>query len=124
MADHDEVADLLPLTHTAFHVLLALADGPLHGYGIAREAEEASGGAVSMGPGTLYGALQRLDEKGLIREAPTPDDVEGRHADRRKYYRITVEGRATLRAEATRLSRVVERARAKIALDAPGRGGR
>lgn len=123
MSEPQPPEDLLPLTPTAFHVLLALADGPLHGYGIGREAEEASGGAVSMGPGTLYGALQRLEEQGLIREAPTPDDAEGRHADRRKYYRITEKGRAAVTAEASRLSRVVERARAKIALDAPGGGG-
>lgn len=123
MNEPDAPRETLPLTPVVFHVLLALADGPAHGYGIAREAEEASGGAVSMGPGTLYGSLQRLDERGLIREAATPDDARGRHTERRKYYRITDAGRSALRAEASRLSRVVERARDKVALDGGGHVG-
>lgn len=123
MSTDDDVRDLLPLTPVVFHVLLALAEGPGHGYAIARDAEEASDGAVSMGPGTLYGSLQRLEDRGLIREAATPEDAEGRHTERRKYYRITGRGRAVLRAESARLGRVVDRARARVTGDGAGGSG-
>jgi DNA-binding PadR family transcriptional regulator len=78
----------LPLTPVAFEILLALAEGELHGYSVMREVERRSGGAVTLHPGTLYRALARLLESGLIEElearpAPAHDD------ERRRYYRMT-----------------------------------
>ena len=67
--------DLLPLTPVALNVLLALADGERHGYGIMLEVRERTGGTVRLGPGTLYGAIKRLKEGGVIEESgggPTP----------------------------------------------------
>jgi DNA-binding PadR family transcriptional regulator len=87
-------------------VLVALAHEPRHGYAIAREVEELTDGRISMGPGTLYGSLQRMSERGLIAESPNPGE-DGLHAERRRYYRITPLGEAALHAEAGRLSRAV-----------------
>lgn len=123
-ADRDGAQGRLPLSHVTFHLLLALAEGPGHGYGLARAVEEATGGALTLGPGTLYGSLSRLEDEGLIEETDTPPDAEGRHAERRKYYRLTPEGRDLLRAETRRLTRLVELARERVTPGAPGEKGR
>lgn len=104
---------LLPLTPVVFHILVALAEGPAHGYAVAQEVERVTDGRVRMGPGTLYGALQRMRDDGLIEEAENPGE-EGAHADRRRYYRWTALGRDALRAEAGRLGRAVDLARARL----------
>lgn len=106
MSDARELDRILPLTPTVFHVLAALAGEPRHGYAVAREVEELTHGRLVMGPGTLYGSLQRMTEAGLIEEAPNPGD-DGQHAERRRYYRITQTGRAALRAESERLVRTL-----------------
>jgi DNA-binding PadR family transcriptional regulator len=98
-------------------VLLAIDAGESHGYAIMRHAEEASGGSVKLGPGTLYGALQRLLAQGLLAEAPGAGDDD----PRRRPYRLTPLGRAVLAAELERLERVVAAARSRRALT--GRGG-
>src|SRR3712207_8080481 len=70
--------DLLPLTPVALNVLLALADGERHGYGIMLEVRERTGGRVRPGPGTLYGATKRLEEGGVIEESegrPEPGEA-------------------------------------------------
>lgn len=95
-----------------FHLLLALAPGDSHGYQLMQTVREDSGGKVRLGPGTLYGALKRLLELGLVEESerrpdPSLDD------ERRRYYRLTPAGRKLLRAEATRHLRVTELARAR-----------
>ena len=91
------------------HILLALAGRDLHGLGIADEAERASEGAVELGPGTLYRSLSDMAESGLVRQVPPPrEDAD----PRRKYYRITGQGRRALAAEMARLQRLVETARA------------
>lgn len=108
-----EVEPLLPLTTVVFHILVALAEGPAHGYAVAQEVERVTDGRVRMGPGTLYGALQRISDDGLIEETENPGE-EGAHADRRRYYRLTVLGREALRAEAGRLGRAVDLARARL----------
>jgi DNA-binding PadR family transcriptional regulator len=100
----------LPLSAQVFHLLLALAEGPRHGYGIIQDVEQETGGAVRLGPGTLYGALKRLVEAGWVEETdrrpdPALDD------ERRRYYRLTPAGRRILGADATRLANAVTRAR-------------
>lgn len=93
-----------PLRPHVLHILLALAEQDRHGLGIADAAERSSEGLVELGPGTLYRTLSELTEADLIRgvEAPEVD------ADpRRKYYRITSEGRTVLAEEMQRLQRLV-----------------
>lgn len=100
----------LPLTPATFQILMALADGERHGYAIMREVAEESGGAVRLGPGTLYGSLKRLLEGGLVEEGvERPDPAMG--DERRRYYRITDFGLAVARAEARRLDALLRTAR-------------
>jgi DNA-binding PadR family transcriptional regulator len=99
-----------------FHILLALSSGERHGLGIADEVERASGGAHELGPGTLYRSLSEMVGAGLIKsvKAPTAE------ADpRRKFYRLTLAGRAALAAEARRLEHLVNAARARRVLTDP-----
>jgi DNA-binding PadR family transcriptional regulator len=96
-----------------FYSLLALADGPRHGYALAQDVESATEGRLRMGPGTLYGSLQRMRDDGLVEKAPNPGD-DGAHADRRRYYRLTGLGQATLRAETERLAAAVRLAEARV----------
>ena len=99
----------LPLSPQEFQILLSLADGDRHGYGIMQEVEGRTGGAMRLGPGTLYGAIKRMRGPGLIAEAEEP--VEG--DERRRFYRLTALGRAVAVAEAGRLAALVEAARGK-----------
>ena len=57
-----------PLTPAVFHILLALADGPLHGYAIMQAVESSAGPGAPMGPGTIYGSIQRMEDSGLVKE--------------------------------------------------------
>lgn len=92
-----------PLTPVVLHVLMALAEGPIHGYAVMKRVEVDSG--MSMGPGTVYGSLQRLEEVGWIEEAgAAPGD-----ARRGQAFRLTREGRVALRAEGERLARLARR---------------
>jgi DNA-binding PadR family transcriptional regulator len=100
----------LPLTPVAFEILLALADGEQHGYSIMREVVHRSDGTITLHPGTLYRALARLLESGLIEELDERPDPE--HDDeRRRYYRLTERGIAVARAEAERLASQLAAAR-------------
>jgi PadR family transcriptional regulator, regulatory protein PadR len=85
-----------PMTAQAFFVLAALADGPRHGYGIVGEVAELSGGRVRLKIGGLYGVLERLAVEGLIE----PDREEAHDGRLRRYYRLTMDGRGALAAEA------------------------
>jgi DNA-binding PadR family transcriptional regulator len=108
----------LPLTPITFEVLLALAGGPAHGYAIMKAMAERTGGRLDPHPGTLYRALARLSEDGLVEEvsdAPAPPADE-----RRRYYGLTAVGRAVAVAEARRLERAVADARQRRLL--PGEG--
>jgi DNA-binding PadR family transcriptional regulator len=110
--DRFRAGAFLPLTPVAFEILLALADGEQHGYSIMREVERRSAGAVKLHPGTLYRALARLLESGLIDELDTRPDVT--HDDeRRRYYQLTSRGIAVARAEAERLASQLDAARAR-----------
>ncbi len=96
------------LTPVVFHTLVALADGPLHGYAITQSVETASEGTVKMGPGTLYGSLQRIQVAGFVERVEAPAGVEGSHADRRRYFEITQAGLAALEREGRRLASAVK----------------
>lgn len=97
-----------PLKPPVLHILLALSGGALHGLGIADQVGEASGGVITLGPGTLYRSLDEMQRAGLIEKAEPPE----READpRRKYYLITRKGEGLLRQEMERLHRMVEYAR-------------
>ena len=94
----------LPLTPAAFHVLVALADGPKHGYAILKDVEDRTAGDVRLSTGTLYGLIKRFLDDELIVET-RPDD------DRRRPYKLTAFGRDVAEAEAERLERMVSAAR-------------
>ena len=106
---------LLPLTQPVFHVLLALADGERHGYGVILEIERRTGGAVKLRTGTLYTALARMERLGLIEETDERPDPEA-DDERRRYYRITPFGREAAKAEAARMRGLVALATAKKVL--------
>ncbi len=88
-----------PLTETTYYVLAALAQEPLHGYGVAKNVADLSNERVKLSAGTLYGVLGRLVERGQIVE----DRVEVVAGRARRYYRLTDEGRSLLTAETERL---------------------
>ncbi len=102
----------LPLTPAAFHILLTLADGEKHGYGIMQEVAAISAGQIKLGPGTLYGTIKRMLADGWIEESDERPDPE-LDDERRRYYRLTDFGGKVVRAEAGRLSRLVDAARTK-----------
>ncbi len=106
------------LTPAAFHILLALAPRDLHGYGIMQEAEAISDGAIRLAPGTLYRTLKRLLEDGLIEEVDERPDPE-LDDERRRYYRLTGQGRHVMQEELRRLESLVSRAKDKHLLE-PG----
>lgn len=99
-----------PLSRDTLHILVALADCDRHGYSIMREISERTGGKVRLSASTLYGAVKRLLEQGLIEElAERPDPA---HDDeRRRYYRLTKAGRAAAIAEAQHLEELLADAR-------------
>lgn len=107
---HPDPSALLPLSEAVFHILLSLEEGPRHGYAVMQEVEARTEGRVSLGPGTLYGAVKRLRENGLLEEAPNP---EAGVDERRRYYRLTSFGRRVAELEARRLERLVSAARSK-----------
>jgi DNA-binding PadR family transcriptional regulator len=93
-----------------FLVLTALADRPLHGYGVIQEVSALSGGETVLGAGTLYGALDRLAEQRLV-AVDREEAVDGRL---RRYYRLTDEGAVALAAEVSRLQRNASAAEARL----------
>ncbi len=102
-----------------FQILLALADGPLHGLGITQDVLERTEGQMQLWPGMLYGALKRLADAGFVAETEAPPAfVAG--GGRPRFYRITVTGRRACAAEAERLDRFVRAARAKRLIKARG----
>ena len=97
----------VPLTPAVFHILLALADGPLHGYGIMQAVEASAANEPPMGPGTIYGSLQRMEDAGLVKELPARTD------DRRRVFTLLPAGRRALSQEAERLARLAALVREK-----------
>jgi DNA-binding PadR family transcriptional regulator len=101
---------LLPLTPVAFEILLALAEEERHGYHIMQAVERRTDGRIALHAGTLYRALARLVEAGLIEELDErPDPASD---ERRRYYRLTPFGLDVAKAEASRLESQVRAARA------------
>ncbi len=98
-----------PLKPQWFHILLALAGRDLHGYAIQRAVLDRTGGGIRLWPAMLYRSLGTLEEKGLIRQVPTPEDEPA--DERRQYYAITSSGRDRLREETAMLASWVNAAR-------------
>jgi DNA-binding PadR family transcriptional regulator len=107
----DDTDGFLPLPTAVFHILVALADRDRHGYSIMQDVGARTDGKVILSAGTLYTAIRRMLEQGLIeelRESPDPDSGD----ERRRYYRLSQLGRDVAVAEARRLSSMLEHARA------------
>jgi len=102
-----------PLPPSVFHILLALGNDELHGYAIMQRVEAITDGAVSMGPGTLYGSIKRMLADGLIEETeerpdPALDD------ERRRYYRVTADGARARAAETARMETLLRHVGANV----------
>lgn len=114
-----EAQSFLPLTPLSFHILLALSEGHRHGYAIIKDVEHRSGGIVRPGTGTLYAAIQRLLDDGLIEESPQRPEPHNDDA-RRRYYELSRLGRRVAEAEARRMDHLVALARqARLLTGAP-----
>ncbi len=106
-----------PVTPAVFHILLALSEDAQHGLGIADMVEQATGGSIRLGPGTLYRSLKEMVRDGLVLEIPPPAPSED---PRRKFHRITKAGRAVLTREAKRYQQIVELAKERRVLGEAG----
>jgi DNA-binding PadR family transcriptional regulator len=107
-----------PLSPATLHILLALAGGNLHGYGIIQEVARNTDGRYRLGPGTLYDNLKKLMDTGLVADAPKSASSKRKSAaakeDDRRFYTLTREGRAALTVEVDRLQSVVTQARLRL----------
>jgi DNA-binding PadR family transcriptional regulator len=107
-----------PLSSATLHILLALAGGNLHGYGIIKEVARNSDGHYRLGPGTLYDNLKKLIHAGLVADVPTSSSSTRRAAlakdDERRFFTLTREGKDVLAREVDRLQGVVTKARARL----------
>lgn len=101
-----------PLKPQWFHILLSLADQEIHGTAIMEEVLERTDGAIRLWPGTLYGALGDLTERGWIREVDPPEDAPT-EGGKRRFYTITDRGRTILGREVARLEEILNLARSK-----------
>lgn len=99
-----------PLKPEIFEILLALEDGPLHGYGIVKRVEENTDGRISLAPSLLYRRLRRLLDDGLVEEG---EEVPGDRGRPRQEYRLTGEGASLLRAEARRVVALADESRVR-----------
>ena len=107
------------LPRTTLQILLALAAGPRHGYGIKLDVEERTDGVIRLGSGTLYEAIQRLTAEGWIDELPREGTTSG--GPPRRVYRLTAEGREVLEQELASMEAIVRFARDRKLLADPGR---
>jgi DNA-binding PadR family transcriptional regulator len=109
------MSDPLPLL--SFYILLALHDGPAHGWDVIKRIREITDGQSDPSSGSLYLAMVRLEQQGLLAEASRPagtgDD------SRRRYYKLTPAGRAVARGEASRLDQLVSQAKRRRVLPQP-----
>jgi DNA-binding PadR family transcriptional regulator len=109
--DRHTVNDLTPLSPAVFHILLSLGEGERHGYALKREISRRTDGKLKLGPGMLYGSINKMLALGLIEESHDRPDP---HLDdeRRRYYRITSYGRKVAQAEAARMRELAQLATA------------
>lgn len=110
----------LSMTPAIYQILLSLADGDRHGYGIMQEVSSRTADRVRLGPGTLYRSIKRLRGVGWIEAASGHPGGEDAEDDRRRVYRLTPSGRRELEEEARRLRRLVEDAADKDVLGSLG----
>ena len=101
--------EFLPLREPTFFILLSLAQGKKHGYAILKDVERLSNGKILLSNGTLYGALIRLLDQGLIERVSVDEPPESERP--RKAYRLSLDGRSVLNAEIARLENMLSRAR-------------
>jgi DNA-binding PadR family transcriptional regulator len=99
----------LPIPKDVFHILVSLADRDRHGYSVLQDVADRTGGEVRLSPSSLYSSIRRLLEQGLIKELDERPDNDDQ---RRRYYHLTKLGRAVALAEARRMERLLENARA------------
>jgi DNA-binding PadR family transcriptional regulator len=113
LRDQATTDDLTPLSPAVFHILLSLGEGERHGYALKREISLRTGGKLKLGPGVLYGSINKMLELGMIEES---DDRPDPHLDdeRRRYYRITPHGRQVAQAEAARMRQLVRLAASRF----------
>jgi DNA-binding PadR family transcriptional regulator len=113
-----ETAKNPPLSSATLHILLALAGGNLHGYGIIKEVVRNSDGHYKLGPGTLYDNLKKLMDAGLVSDAPPSSSAKRKSAsakeDDRRFFTLTRQGKDALAAEVDRLQSVVSQARLRL----------
>ena len=112
----------MAISPAEFHILISLSDADRHGYAIMQQVDADSGGAIRLGPGTLYGAIKRLLAVGFIKE--TTEGIDPKLDDsRRRYYRLAASGRKAVTEESERLASLVRLARSKRVLgkEAPAR---
>lgn len=109
--DQTTFQERTPLSPVVFHILLSLGHGERHGYALKREILERTGGKLKLGPGVLYGSINKMLEQELIEES---DDRPDPHLDdeRRRYYRLTTLGRKVAQAEAARMRELAQMASA------------
>jgi DNA-binding PadR family transcriptional regulator len=115
--------DQQPVSEPVFHILLALANEPMHGYGILTRVEEWTAGRIRLRTATLYTALSRLCDAGAIEEVEDPGPEIAGDSRRGRVYRLTAAGRALVKAERNRLESVVKLADMVTAGGSGGRGG-
>jgi DNA-binding PadR family transcriptional regulator len=113
-----DLSDFLPLSPATLHILLSLAGGDMHGYGIMQEVARQSEGQYKLGPGTLYDNLQKLISRKLVQEIGRRPDGDD---SRRRYYRLSSLGTAVLSAEVARLDDVVREAKLRLQTPKPRR---
>jgi len=113
-----EPAKSSPLSSATLHILLALAGGNLHGYGIIKEVTRNSDGHYRLGPGTLYDNLKKLMDAGLVADAATASSLKRKPVsskeDDRRFYTLTKDGKNALAAEVDRLQSVVREAKLRL----------
>jgi DNA-binding PadR family transcriptional regulator len=116
-ADSDKTP---PLSSATLHILLALAGGNLHGYGIIQEVTRNSDGHYRLGPGTLYDNLKKLMDAGWVADAPSQKRKSTKEDDRR-FFTLTKKGRDTLATEVDRLQSVISQAKLRLQVARPGK---
>ena len=121
MVTNQDPMELVPLPAAQLNILIALTTGDKHGYAIMREVEDFTEGTVTMGPGTLYGAVKQMLRVGLIEESDERPDPE-LDDERRRYYRLTGLGERVLEADLARMEQLVRTGRNRTAVVAR-RGG-